>query len=109
MFLHFEFIEFGPKKTKTLFLILELGPFILAGCYNTGRNVSHADSRTGLVDMLTTGTAGAIVVYPHIIHVKVYLHVIIDFRHHIHSGKRGMTSFSRIKRRNTHQAMHSFF
>ena len=109
MFLHFIFIEFGPKKAKTLFLILELGAFILAGCHDTCRNVSHADSRTGLVDMLTAGTAGAIVVYPHIIHVKIYLHVIIDFRHHIHSGKRGMTAFSRIKRRNPHQTVHSFF
>ena len=109
MLLHFKFIKLGTEKTEALFLILELGAFILAGCHNAGGNMGHADSRACLVDMLAAGTAGAVVVHPHIVHVKVHLHVIINFRHHIYGGEGCMTAFCRIEWRNTHQAVHPFF
>ena len=71
--------------------------------------MGHADGGTCLVDMLSAGTAGAVVIHPHIIHVQVYFHIIVDFRHHIHSGEGGMPPFGSVKGGNTDKPVHPFF
>ena len=55
------------------------------------------------------GTAGTIRIDTYILHIKMNIYRIVNFRHNINRRKGCMTSCIRIKRRNTDQTMYPFF
>ena len=80
-FLQLEFIQLGTEKTKTLFLILELGAFILAGSDDPRRNMSHSDSRARLIDMLSAGAAASVGIYSVFFIIDLHIKDFFDIRH----------------------------
>ena len=57
--------------------------------------------------MLATGTAGAVGIHTHIIHVDFHLYRIIQLRHNITGAEGSMTACRRVKWRNAHKTVHS--
>jgi len=84
LFLHFQFVEARPQLLHGSGAIFVLGTFALTADHDTGREMGDADCRVGLVDVLTTGTAGTVGVDPQILLVDVDLDIIGNLRENEH-------------------------
>ena len=71
--------------------------------------MSHADSRTRLVDVLATGTGCAEIIDTDIVHIDFHIDIVRQFGHDIDGRKRRVPPCRRVERRNTDQAVHPFF
>ena len=78
----------------------------LTRSHNAGGNMRKPHGRLHLVDVLTALTATAVSVHPHFARVDLNIAFILQFRHHIHTGKTRVPAFIGIERRNAHQPMH---
>ena len=79
----------------------------LAGRYDACRNMRETHCRLHLVDILPTFAAASIRVHAHFTWVNLNIAFILQFSHHIDTGKTRVPTFIGIERRNTHQPVHS--
>ena len=101
--------ELGPKHLQTLLAVLELGALILTLNHNSCRLMGHTNSGGSLIDVLTTGTRGAVGINTNLIHINLNLFSVIQLRHNITSTEGGMTTGCGIEWRNTYQTMYALF
>lgn len=73
-----DFHELGAQHAHTGLLVLELIALGLAGDHNARGLVDEAHGRGGLVDMLATGTGGAIDLHFNILRADLHFYIIGD-------------------------------
>ena len=103
-----DFQHLGPQNPHRLFLVLQLGFFILALHHHAGRQMSDPNRRFGLVDVLATGAAGAIGINTQIILVDLHVD-ILDFRQYRHRNRGSMDAAGRLGIRHPLHPVHAAF
>ena len=103
---HLDLIQLGREHFAGQCTVLVLAAFVLTGSHNTRGDVSQSDRRFGLVHLLTTGTAGSILVLANVLFpVNVDLKTVVNLRHHVHARKRRVSTTGRIERADANQSM----
>ena len=83
-----------------------LTAFVLTGRYDACGNMSQSYSRVSFIDVLSARSAGSIRVFFDILFpVDINVDFVVDFRNHIHSRERRVTTSGRVERTDTNQAM----
>ena len=98
MFFNRPLQQSGPQKLGRGFLVLRLRSFILALRNDARWYMGQPDRRVGLVDVLAARPGGAEGVDSDLVPVQLNLEVALDFRQHLHQGKRGVAALLRIER-----------
>ena len=91
-FAHFRFIELCLQLTHGLLFVAVLASVILTHRHNACRDMRDANSRFGLLNMLTAGAGGAENVHAQIGRIDFHFKTIVDFRINVDARKRGMTT-----------------
>jgi hypothetical protein len=84
-----------------------LGPLVLAGDDDPGRQVGDPNRRVGDVDVLAAGALGAIGVDPQVLGVDLRLLGLVEHRHGVEGGEGGVAAGLGVERRDAHEAMHA--
>src|SRR5690606_16349200 len=84
-----------------------LGALVLAADHSIGRHVGNTYRRIRGVDVLTTGSGGAVGVDTQIRRVDLDLDVVIDFGRDEHGGKGGVAAVAGVVRALAHQPVHT--
>ena len=85
--------ELDLQFLECFILILELGPLILAGNDNTGRERCDSDCRRGLIDMLSACAGGTIGIDSNILRIDLNVQVFLNIRHDF-AGREGCLALS---------------
>src|SRR5690606_21057365 len=100
---HFQFVQPRFQHLHGFGPVTVLGAIVLALHHNTGRNVRQAHGRVGLVNVLATGSAGAVGVYTQVGRVDFDFDRVVDFGVDEDAGERGVTAIGRVERAFAHQ------
>src|SRR5690606_30891600 len=76
---------------------------------NIGGDMRNADSAISGIDMLSACTGRTESIHPQIFFLDVNSDAVINYRINPDTGKAGLALACRIKRRDTHQAVHATF
>ena len=89
---HFQVVQLRTQTLPGHFAVAVLAASVLALHHGVGGNVRQAHSRISFVNVLSTGTTGAVGVHAHIGWVDVDFDGIINFWVHKHRSKLGVTA-----------------
>ena len=84
--------KLGFKHSHGNLTVLVLRTLYLAGNDDSCWNMRQTHCRGGLVNFLPAGAGGSVNVHFNILFTDLHIHVIINFRHNLQRGKRGVAS-----------------
>ena len=106
---HLSFVQTTLQHLHRGRTIFDLRALILTLHHDPASHVRDAHRRIRRVDSLPALTAGAKHIDTNICFFYFDINIVLNFRNHFHGGKRRMPAFIGIKRRDTHEAMHTDF
>ena len=109
LLLDLQLIQPGLQDLQSLFPVLDLASFRLAGGHDACGLVHHADGAVGLVDVLTAGSTGPFGFHDQVLGLDLDFDFVIELRHDVQAGKGCVTPGPCVKGRDPHQAVHAFF